>query len=80
MASTKNLTMPSGYCFLFNEKTDGEANGTWNRSSSEPWEEEVYSPTGKERLVGSRYIDGCLCRVFLCPDGSYRAVHRLACV
>lgn len=51
----------------------------WRRAKDERWEVAVYGPTGAERHVGSRRIDGAACFVFRCPDGKYRACLTLAC-
>jgi hypothetical protein len=48
-------------------------------SDNDDWEIMVYAPAGTEEVVGSRHIDGALCRVFLCPDGLYRAQTAAAC-
>lgn len=63
----------SGYVFELSR----DANGTWDRSSSEDWAIEVYQPAGDEKEVGARAIDGAPCIVFLCRDAQYRAVTRV---
>lgn len=66
--------MRHGYCFLLTQDNP-KFPVTWHGYSSpdDLWEIEVYKPTGTERLVGSRTIDGSIHRVFLCEDGQYRA-------
>lgn len=64
--------MRSGYCYELN--ISGQKNKKdWRSSSDELWETVVYTATGEEKLVGGRYIDGYQVRVYLCPDGLYRA-------
>lgn len=64
--------MRDGYCFeldLSGQKNEKD----WRTSSDELWAIEIYKPTGEEKLVGGRFIDGARVRVYLCPDGLYRA-------
>lgn len=64
--------MPDGYCFEF------ELTGDWTGSADDYWNIEVYKPTGQEKQVGSRFIDGSRCCVFSCPDGKFRAVNAVS--
>ncbi len=78
--------MNSGYCFELRARcrekdpTSRRARAWrryWRRADDERWDTEVYTPTGTEREVGTRRIDGTPCRVWACQDGLYRAQTRL---
>ena len=64
----KTLGMMDGYCF----ELSGESQN-WRASSESLWDIDIYTPDGTERYAGSRFIDGCRCRVYWCHDGTYRA-------
>lgn len=67
---TRHPKMETGYCY---EYTGG---GDWRtQKGSEGWDIEVYTPTGGERYVTLRRIDGTSCAVFACPDGVFRAAN-----
>lgn len=59
----KKIKMVSGYAF------EAPKQGP----NSDEWEIEEYKPTGKERFIGFRTIDGALCAVFSCGDRKNRA-------
>lgn len=65
--------MQSGYAYEFSPFPENEGKLDWSRSSDENWDITVYAPTGLEQVVGTRRIDGSQVRVYLCPDGMYRA-------
>lgn len=47
--------------------------GDWRGSSDDVWETIMYTPTGNEKLLGERHIDGARVRVFRMDDGWYVA-------
>lgn len=59
--------MSDGYAYEF------EGKRRWRASSSELWETVCYTPTGDEKAVGTRDIDGTTCVVYRCLDGKFRA-------
>jgi len=63
----------SGYCYAYQGKRN------WFASTDERWDIEVYTPTGEERVRGTRRIDEASCIVFACPDGKFRAQTRVSC-
>ncbi len=74
----KKPSMPSGYCFELTWITPPLHDDTAvYRTPDADWDTVVYKPDGGERAVGDRKIDGCLCVVFHCPDGKYRAVNKV---
>lgn len=54
--------MMSGYCYELTDEMDFP-----------DWETAIYTPTGEERFLFCREIDGAKCAVFACPDGMFRA-------
>ena len=59
--------MKSGYCYVLTKSAG------WKVARDDSWDIEVYTPTGQEKRVGARAIDGAMVQVFKCPDGGYRA-------
>jgi hypothetical protein len=57
----------SGYAYRYEQDND------WRGSSDELWDTIVYTPTGNEKLLGERTIDGSRMRVFRTDDGWYIA-------
>jgi hypothetical protein len=64
-------SLRSGYVFEYTGVEPREA--TWQGSPSDDWDTEVYGPTGAERMLGCKRIDGAQCNVYACPDGVIRA-------
>jgi hypothetical protein len=59
--------MRDGYAFELQTEED------WRTAHNDSWETVVYTATGGEDWIGSRSIDGSVCKVFACPDGKFRA-------
>lgn len=67
--ATAGRMMP-GYAYQFDPF---DLARSYYDSSSEDWDTVIYSPTGRERYLMTRRIDGCPCRVYQCEDGKIRA-------
>lgn len=57
-----NVQMKDGYCFVL--QTDAQ---NWRAAKDDNWEVVLRTPTGNEKYVGIRWIDGCRCAVFRAP-------------
>lgn len=68
ITATHTIAPVSGYAF---ELPAGS--GAWRQSHNDDWEIVVFTPKGRETLVGTRRIDGSACHVWLLPDGSHVA-------
>lgn len=62
----------SGYAYRYEQDND------WRGSSDELWDTVRYTPTGNEKLLGERYIDGSRVRVFRTDDGWFIAQTTVA--
>jgi hypothetical protein len=63
----KRLGPVSGYCYKL-QAPDNKKGLAWQTASDERWDIKVYTPTGHETLLGSRWIDGAEVFVFRSGD------------
>lgn len=56
--------MKDGYAFEYMGRN-------WKNSSDEDWEIVMYTITGEEKFIGTRWIDGSKVKVFSSGEGYY---------
>ena len=72
MNAQAHYEMTEGYCYEL-------AGRTWRTADDDDWEVTLSEPTGRERLLGFREIDGAPCAVFRCGGARLRAQVLAAC-
>jgi hypothetical protein len=66
MNAKAHYTMVDGYCYELSGRT-------WRSATDNDWETDMHAPSGRERLLGFREIDGAPCAVFRCAGARVRA-------
>jgi len=72
MNAIAHYAMSEGYCYELSGRT-------WRSADDADWEIGLYEPSGRERLLGFREIDGAPCAVFRCAGARLKAQVLTAC-